>query len=271
MNRTAAQEVLRSLPRPVAPYWGAERVLNMSVVGRCIPTGSAGRPIAGDFYDVGALDEHRILIAVGDVAGHGVGAAVRMRQLRSATRRLAAQTHSPAQLLRTLDELHTRPVSDDIATLWLGLYDSNTDVLRYASAGHPPPVLAVVGAPPLLLSEASAPPLGTGAVGAHVRVGEIYWPPGALLVAYSDGLVERPSCDLEDQMHLLRELVGRVYAPTLAGDSIGGIAAAILDELVPDPAAAHDDVCILVLRSEPQFVWLDGGNSPNRVQAGQSV
>lgn len=231
----------------LAPY-RTDRVLNVSLAGRCIPAGRTGQPVAGDFYDVHALDGHRLLITVGDVAGHGLGAASRMRKLRSVTRRLARQTSSPAQLLRDIDELVTRPDDDDIATVWLGIFDRDTSILRYASAGHPPPVLAEIGKPPHLLAEASAPPLGTGAVGAHVHVEEIRWPPGALLVAYSDGLIERPQCDLENQMQLLRELVGRAH--TQGAATIREIAKTILDHLVPDPVSARDDVCILVLRRE---------------------
>ena len=104
--------------------------------------------------------------------------------------------------------------------------------------------------PPRLLNEASAPPLGTGVVAEHVVVDEVQLPVGAVLVAYSDGLVERPDRDLEAQLDLLCALVGRAYDPRLTDDTLQNLLNAILSELVPVPAAVRDDVCVLVLRRD---------------------
>jgi serine phosphatase RsbU (regulator of sigma subunit) len=122
--------------------------------------------------------------------------------------------------------------------------------VRYASAGHPPPILAETGGQPCLLAAASAPPLGTGAVAAHVRTEEVRWQAGAVLVAYSDGLVERPERDLEDQLHHLRDLVGHAHANRAVDATPRSVAEELLNALVLDPASALDDVCILVLRRD---------------------
>jgi serine phosphatase RsbU (regulator of sigma subunit) len=220
------------------------------MAGRCLPAGRAGQPIAGDFYDAYVLDERRLLIIVGDVAGHGAGAGSRMRRLRAAVRLLAHRTSSPAELLVALDGTYGLGDDDDIATVWIGIYDNDTSLLRYASAGHPSPIIAEVGEPPRLLAAASAPPLGTGAVAAHVRVDEVLWQAGALLVAYSDGLVERPARDLEAQIHDLRDLVGWTYAALDADATPGLLAETLLNAVVPDATSTLDDVCILVLRRE---------------------
>jgi serine phosphatase RsbU (regulator of sigma subunit) len=236
-------------PARAPGLYRADPTFDLTLAGRCVPSGRAGRPVAGDFYDAFRLDERRLLVVVGDVAGHGLGAGARMRQLRASIRRVARWTTSPAELLGVLDKTYVLGDEDDIATAWIGVYDNDTSLLRYAGAGHPPPVLAEIGGRPRLLAAASAPPLGTGAVAAHVRDHEVLWPAGALLVAYSDGLVERPHRDLEDQIHQLRTLVGRTYAADVdAAPHV--LAEQLLDSTFRNAAASQDDVCILVLRRD---------------------
>lgn len=228
----------------------SDRAFDLSIAGRCVPAGRSGTPIAGDFCDAYVLDEHRLLIAVGDVAGHGYGAASRMRELRGAVRNLAPRASSPAELLSALDGTYGLGDEDDIATVWIGIYDDDTSVLRYASAGHLPPILAEVGGPPRLLAVASAPPLGTHAVAAHVRADEVFWQAGAVLVVYSDGMVERPGCDLGDQINDLREVVGWIHETLGADAKPRLLTETLFNAVVPDPASTRDDVCILVLRRE---------------------
>jgi serine phosphatase RsbU (regulator of sigma subunit) len=206
--------------------------------------------MGGDFYDAYVLDEHRFLIAIGDVAGHGYRAASRMRELRGAVRHLAPRTSSPAEMLSVLDATVGLGDDDDIATVWIGIYDDDTSLLRYASAGHPPPILTELGAAPRLLAAASAPPLGTDAVAAHVRVDEVLWEAGALLVAYSDGVVERPDRDVGEQINDLRDIVGWIHETLEADTTPRILAETLFNAVVPDPASFPDDVCILVLRRE---------------------
>jgi serine phosphatase RsbU (regulator of sigma subunit) len=249
MNRTATQVggATAVAPPDVARN---DRAFDLSMAGRCIPAGRAGQPIAGDFCDAYVLDEHRLLIAIGDVAGHGYRAGSRMRELRGAVRNLGPRTSSLAELLSALDGTYGLGDDDDIATVWVGIYDDDTSLLRYASAGHLPPILTEVGVSPRLLAAASAPPLGTHAVAAYVETDEIFWRPGAVLVAYSDGLVERPDRDLGDQINELCERVGCIHA-TLGADATPRILAeTLLNTVVPDPASPLDDVCILVVRRE---------------------
>lgn len=223
----------------------------LALAGRCVPAGPHGESIAGDFYDIFRLDSERLLVSVGDVSGHGPGAVARMTELRAATRAFAQDHESPVEVLRRLDHLLIRTGEvEDIATLWLGIYHTQTGLLRYASAGHPPPVIAGTGDRTILLSEAAAPPLGTGVVAELAPVDEIVLPVGAVLVAYSDGLVERPDRDLEEQLEVLRALVERALPATPSTRTPEGLVDAILDELVPDPSMARDDLCILVLRRE---------------------
>ncbi len=188
-------------------------VSGLSISGRYVPAGPRGEPVAGDFFDVVELTPRRTLIAVGDVSGHGDGAISRMTQLRAGTRAVATDLDSPVEMLHHLDLLQGAGNPEDIATLWLAIYDQETGVLRYTSAGHLPPVVAGFADRTILLREAGAPPLGTGVVREHAPVDEIYLPVGAFLVAYSDGLVERVDRDLDSQIEQLRELVDRTCRP----------------------------------------------------------
>ena len=93
---------------------------------------------------------------------------------------------------------------------------------------------------------AQAPPLGTGVAHESAVEHTVDLPVGATLVVYSDGLVERPDADLDGQLALLREVVHVHSDPALGGAQ--QVADTILGVLVPDPAAAADDVAILVIR-----------------------
>jgi serine phosphatase RsbU (regulator of sigma subunit) len=187
---------------------------------------------------------------VGDVAGHGAAASARMQQLRAAARAYAIQEPGPASVLRRLDEFCTRLDPESIATLWYGEYEPSTGTLLHASAGHPPPVLTCHGDPARVLHVAAAPPLGVGLTGALAVEQREVLPPGAVLVAYSDGLVERREADLDEQLALLARAVTTACDPGSAGTA-SEIAEQVLAALVPDPEQAEDDVCLLVVRRQP--------------------
>jgi serine phosphatase RsbU (regulator of sigma subunit) len=161
-----------------------------------------------------------------------------------------------------LDVISLLGGEDDLATVWVGVYDADTGLLRYASAGHPPPVFAEIGRPPRLLEAASAPPLGTGAVAGHAQVHELRWPAGALLVAYSDGLVERRERDLEQQIHRLCESVGFFGAALGSQANPRELTEALLAAGVSDLASPTDDLCVLVVRRDASAVTADGSPEP---------
>jgi serine phosphatase RsbU (regulator of sigma subunit) len=241
---------VQQLPFQAVPIDIASRVADLGYAGRYVPAGPGPEPIAGDFYDVLALDDDLVAITVGDVAGHGSTALARMQQLRAAVRAYAIQEPGPTSVISRLDVFCSRLDPESIATLWYGEYQPSTGLLRYAGAGHPPPVLTCFGDPTRLLELASAPPLGVGVVGQLATEHEAVLPVGAVLVAYSDGLVERHTANLDEQLELLRSLVTRAADPGRAGTA-AEIAAELLDALVPTPDEAEDDVCLLVLRREP--------------------
>jgi serine phosphatase RsbU (regulator of sigma subunit) len=241
---------VQQLPIQAVPADVETRIADLGFAGRYIPAGPGPEPLAGDFYDLLQLDADLVAIVLGDVAGHGTTALARMQQLRAAARAYAIQEPGPASIIHRLDRFCTRLDPEAIATLWYGEYRPSTGELTYASAGHPPPVLTCHGDPTHLLEAASSPPLGVGVAGELATEHRLTLPLGAVVVAYSDGLVERHEETLDDQLDLLQTTVTIACDPKRAGTA-KDIAGEILETLIPDPEEAQDDVCLLVVRREP--------------------
>jgi serine phosphatase RsbU (regulator of sigma subunit) len=244
---------VQQVPLQVVPEHVTLTVADLGFAGRYLPAGRGQEPIAGDFYDLLALGPDLVAVVVGDVAGHGPSALARMQQLRAAARAYAIEEPGPASVVARLDRFCTRLDPESIATLWYGEYRPSAGTLTYAGAGHPPPVLANPDGSTRLLAAAEAPPLGVGMSLSDVRVHVDELPVGAVLVAYSDGLVERHDGDWEVQMAMLQEVVAAACHPGRI-NHVSDIAGRILETLVPAPDAAQDDVCLLVVRREVERV-----------------
>ncbi len=230
----------------------AARAGDLGYAGRYVPTDGTDEPIAGDFYDVLTLGEDLVALCVGDVAGHGPAVLPQMQVLREAVRETALRLGGPVAVVAALDAYWEGLDIETLATLWYGEYRPSTGELTYVSAGHPPPVLTVHGDPARLLAEASAPPLGVGLAHQHAANDTETLPPGSVLVAYSDGLVERRRTDIEEQLAALQNVVTAACDPAKIGTA-QDIATDILHALVPDLDRAEDDVCVLVvMRGRPR-------------------
>jgi hypothetical protein len=145
-------------------------------------------------------------MVVGDVAGHGVRAAVTMGRLRTAVHTLANLELSPGETLQQLDVL-MRTLGErepHFATCAFAVYDTVTGTCEIASAGHLPPLLARPGQPAEVLDLPVAPPLGVG--GGPVESRSFAIEDGSLLVLYTDGLVENRTQDIDDGMRRLCEV-----------------------------------------------------------------
>ena len=104
----------------------------------------AERPalVGGDWYDVFELNDGRLGISIGDVAGHGLSAAVAVGQLRQAILTLALEFEDPAVVLRKVNRSFSRHRRAQYASAFVGILDPGLRLMRYASAGHPPPFVA---------------------------------------------------------------------------------------------------------------------------------
>jgi GAF domain-containing protein len=144
--------------------------------------------IGGDWYDAVPLADGRVMLIVGDVAGHGLDAAVTMGQVRSAARALAP-THSPAGLLAALDQFICGTIPEPLATAAAVVIDPAGRSLRYCLAGHPPPLLRAPDGSVRPLDGAGGVLLGLGTRDRPEQV--MRFAAGSALALFTDGLIER--------------------------------------------------------------------------------
>ena len=221
--------------------------------------------VGGDWYDVIPLSAGRVGIVIGDVEGRGAKAAAVMGQLRAALRAFAQDDKPPADILARLDEwtrIVAAPEHDDfgaditnppIVTCQYMVYDAWSRQLSFANAGHAPPLLIVDGEVRDLDITEVGQPLGVRAKGMHADL--VYkeetrvLPPGATLLLYTDGLVDRrPPRDSatgvpvdDEALDILREKLAKA-----SGESVERIADLAT---VAVPGEIDDDMAILVVRS----------------------
>ena len=233
----AAETLQRSLLPERLP-----RLEGIELAARYLPAG-AGAAIGGDWYDALELDDGRVAVVVGDVVGHGLRAAATMGQLRNAFRAYGLVESSPAEVMGCVNRLIASGDEGAMATVLYLVLDRDRGEVTYTSAGHPPPlVLAPTGASSFLEGGRSVP-LGAANPVAF-REGHATLPPGATLLLYTDGLVERRDVPLTDR---LAELAG------IAGTA-GGELEQLCDEVlsgVLGPRDPGDDVALLAVRLEP--------------------
>ncbi|MFD3530734.1 SpoIIE family protein phosphatase [Streptomyces sp. NPDC058664] len=145
--------------------------------------------VGGDWYDVLPLPSGKVLVAVGDIAGHGIDSVTGMVALRNAQRALAFTGQGPGQLLGWLNEVTLRTGGGSTATAVCALYDPGSGELVWSSAGHLPLLLLRDGRAALL-----DPPqdiLLGAMVSARYQERRTALRPGDTLLLYTDGLVER--------------------------------------------------------------------------------
>ncbi len=150
----------------------------------CIPA----RGVSGDYYDVLQLPDGRLIIAIADISGKGIPAAILMANLQALLRALSSIGDSPADVCRRLNQ-HLNQVMDEsrFATFFYAEWKPDERRLRYVNAGHNPPILLDSG-PPRRLKEGGIP-LGIFP-GSEFEMGEVRLKPSDLLVLYSDGITE---------------------------------------------------------------------------------
>jgi serine phosphatase RsbU (regulator of sigma subunit) len=149
--------------------------------------------VGGDWYDLFALPDGAIGIAIGDVMGHDLAAAAAMGQLRSVLRSYAYEGHSPSVVLDRLDRLVQGFEMAQAATAVFGrlLLDDSGATLLFANAGHLPPILRHPDGSVHQIQRASSPLIGVLRPGEQRRSeAALSISRGSLLLLYTDGLVE---------------------------------------------------------------------------------
>ena len=204
------------------------------------PTPGELELIGGDWYDAVTRPDGQLVLMVGDVVGHGLPAATTMGQLRSAGRALALTVADPGDLLVHLDAFASHTPGAASATVVCVIANPDGGELRYACAGHPPP-LVVAGGRPTFLGEGRSVPLATFAAPARTSARASLMRDDALLL-YSDGLIERRGEGLEVGMERLASAL-TAFGAAPAAEVAEGIAAAVLGDV-----AQRDDIAVLVAR-----------------------
>ncbi|MFE0738820.1 SpoIIE family protein phosphatase [Streptomyces sp. NPDC058855] len=197
--------------------------------------------VGGDWYDTLTLPSGEVLLCVGDVAGHGIDAATGMVALRNALRGLAATGAGPAQLLTWLNSITHQLTENLTATAACGLYDPATRRLRWARAGHLPPVLLREGRATTL------PQLGGILLGvleqAEYDEDEVHLQPGDVLVMYTDGLIERRDQGLQTSLANLVALTEK--ADSESGERPNSLEARLDHLLRYSGSDTDDDTCLV--------------------------
>ncbi|HUY50519.1 MAG TPA: SpoIIE family protein phosphatase [Streptosporangiaceae bacterium] len=236
-ERTTALTLQRSL----LPT-GLSAPSSVDVRHRYLP-GSKLIEVGGDWYESIALPGARAALVVGDVAGHGVRAAVTMGRLRTAIHTLATLELPPDESLQQLNELMTSLGEREphFATCAYALYNAVTGSCEIASAGHLPPLLVRPDGSTEFLDASPAPPLGVAEIPVESRTFQIE--DGSLLVLYTDGLVEDRQRDIDDGLNFLRGVFDGQEASQRSLDDLCRAALA--------GVYAHqqrDDIAILIAR-----------------------
>lgn len=203
---------------------------------------AADLEVGGDWYDAFDLPDGDLAVGVGDVAGHDLSAAATMGQLRSMLRALAYDTgDAPSAVVRRLDRVASRLDVTGFTTLVFGRVGrrGGRTVFRWANAGHPPPVLVPPDGEPELLRGGVGIVLGVASDRERTDR-EVELAPGATLLLYTDGLVERRNDPDDTASADLLDLVRRGKELSLSD---------LCDHLVRGTGAdTGDDMVVLALR-----------------------
>ena len=162
--------------------------------------------VGGDWYDVFSLPSGECWIVVGDVAGHGLDAAVVMGRIRTALRAYTLLDLPPERVLELVDRKMHHFEMGTIATVAVAVMAPPFDSMQVALAGHPPPLVATPGTEPVYLDTTRDPLLGTG-FPCQRRSSTVTLAPDTTVVFYTDGLIERRGESLDLGLERLRNAV----------------------------------------------------------------
>lgn len=234
VERAAAEALQRSLLPAVLPA-----LPGLSFAARYIPGAESG--VGGDWYDVFDLPGDRVGIVMGDVVGHGLGAAVVMGRLRSALRAYALDVDDPYQVLSKLHRKATHFEGGAMATVCYAVVEPDRRHLTFALAGHPPPILAVPGQAVTFAGEPAGTPIGFPHHDSHCTNTRVPLAPGAVLCFYTDGLVEERESTIDVGMARLTEAVVPADPETVCTRIMARMVGA---------RPAQDDIALLVMRRD---------------------
>jgi PAS domain S-box-containing protein len=201
--------------------------------------------VGGDWYDVIPLPGGRTGVVTGDCVGRGLPAAAIMGQLRSASQAVLLRAAGPAEALTDLDTFASRIPGAECTTVFCAIIDPAAGTATYSCAGHPPPILVTAEGEYHLLDQARSLPLAMLPADRQRSEATAALPPGATLMLYTDGLVERRSQPVDKGID-----AAAVATAEHAQDHPDVVADHVMSAMTP-AAGFEDDVAVLVYRHPP--------------------
>jgi PAS domain S-box-containing protein len=210
-----------------------------------------GVSIGGDWYDAFLQPDGAAVLVIGDVMGHDIEAAAAMGQVKTLVRGIAYdRLEEPAEVLRRVDHALVGLAVPAMATALVcrveqdeAARESGLRRLRWATAGHPAPMLLLADGTVADLTAPVGPPVGIGWTGDRLD-GLATLPPDSTLLLFTDGLFERRGVPLDDGRAQVREILGRS-----ADLPLDVLCDRLLAEMLGE--GVEDDVAVLAVRAHP--------------------
>lgn len=230
---------------------GVVEVLQRSLVPEALPTvpglqlAARYRPavrrggIGGDWYDAFLIGRGGIALVVGDVMGHGIGAAAMMAQMRTGLRAYALDGHAPSGVVDRLNRLLLTLGQHQMTTLAYAVIDLERECATLVSAGHLPPIMRAPGGETAVLAIDGGPPLGVS-IASTFRETAFDFPAGSTLLLATDGAIEVRGEGVEVGLERLRARLER-------SDELTALCQSVADGEVRG-SPADDDVAVLGAR-----------------------
>ena len=204
--------------------------------------GSTDAQVGGDWYDLIELRDGLAGIAIGDVVGSGLDAAAKMARLQNALRVYALDGLRPSVALERMNGFAREAAGGPMATMLYGVVDPERGRMHLASAGHPPPLVIGPQGDAWFAEGPASPPLGVVRFPVYEE-STISLQPGATVVLYTDGLIERPGVSLDEGLDWLRN-----FAAGISG-GLDDFCSTLLRASFHETSQA-DDVALLAVRLE---------------------
>jgi signal transduction histidine kinase/FixJ family two-component response regulator/PAS domain-containing protein len=227
-----------------------EQLLNLdrsstaAVIAAVYEPAAEAMRVGGDWYQATPVaDPNKLCVSVGDVVGHGLPAATVMSTLRATTAAAAMTDTDPGAVLSVLQQCATTEPGAHCATVAYAVLDATTRTLRYACAGHPYPLVVLPDGTSRYLEDGRRFPLAAWTKPRADPPGQVELPPGALVLLYTDGLVERRGESLDTGFERLAQA-----AEDCATLPVGAVCDELLRRMAP-AGGYTDDVAILAIRT----------------------
>jgi PAS domain S-box-containing protein len=200
--------------------------------------------VGGDWYDAFELPDGRMGLSIGDVTGHGLAASLAVGRLRQSIYTLARRLDDPSKILTEVNAILRAQEPDTFATALVAFIAPDGSSISYATAGHPPPIVAYSAGTPADVLACNGPPLGVMdslALPTHTfRTAN-----DMVLLLYTDGITEYARDAVAGEMKL-RSVTSRLVGNTGIARPATFIYEAVLEEIPP-----QDDIALLLLQFSP--------------------